>query len=120
MGDHAVIECRNIWVRYGEVTVLEDVSFSVPEREILCLVGPNGGGKSTLLKVLLGLVQPHQGQVSVLGCDPKSARSRIGYMPQHVSIDPLFPISVDGIVQMGRLSASGFSWRIGSSTKNGL
>ena len=108
MSDSPVIECRNISVRYGSVTVLEQVTFAVPARETLCVVGPNGGGKSTLLKVLLGLVRPRSGEVSVLGTSPRAARTRIGYMPQQVSIDPLFPIDVEGIVRMGRLHARGW------------
>lgn len=110
MDTRAVIECRNVLVRYGQVVVLENVTFDVPEREILCVVGPNGGGKSTLLKVLLGLVEPQQGRVTVMGRDPKSAREKVGYMPQHFAIDPLFPINVEGIVQMGRLRNSGFGF----------
>jgi zinc transport system ATP-binding protein len=108
MSGKPVIECRKLLVRFGPVTVLEDVSFEVPERTTLCVVGPNGGGKSTLLKVLLGLVKPQAGEVRVLGLEPRKARLRIGYMPQYVQIDPLFPVDVEGIVRMGRLSGNGF------------
>jgi zinc transport system ATP-binding protein len=110
MAGDPVIECRDIVVRYGPVTVLDRVSFSVPERTTLCVVGPNGGGKSTLLKVLLGLIKPQAGSVSVLGMEPRRARLRVGYMPQHVEIDPLFPIDVEGIVRMGRLRAGGLGF----------
>lgn len=102
-----VIECRDVNVRFGSLTVLENLTFDVPERETLCIVGPNGGGKSTLLKVLMGLVRPHSGEVRVLGMEPEKARTRVGYMPQYVQIDPLFPIDVEGIVRMGRLRNSG-------------
>lgn len=105
----AVIECRGLTVRYGALTVLEDVTFSLPPYETLCLVGPNGGGKSTLLKALLGLVEPARGEVRVLGRSPVAARLEVGYMPQHMEIDPLFPIDVEGIVRMGRLRR----WRFG-------
>ncbi len=87
--------------------MLEDVSFTVPERETLCVVGPNGGGKSTLLKTLLGLKDFREGKISILGLPPKAARIRVGYMPQYVTIDPMFPIDVEGIVRMGRLRAGG-------------
>ncbi len=110
MDNPSVIECRNVLVRYGSVTVLENVTFSVPERETLCVVGPNGGGKSTLLKVLLGLVGYQKGEVKVLGRDPRTARTRVGYMPQQIQIDPLFPIDVEGIVRMGRLKSSGLGF----------
>lgn len=105
-----VIECRDIVMRFGPVTVLDGVSFEVPERKTLCVVGPNGGGKSTLLKILLGLLKPQSGNVRVLGREPSRARSKVGYMPQHIQIDPLFPIDVEGIVRMGRLRTSGFGF----------
>ncbi len=107
MSAEPVIVCRDVQVRYGALTVLDGVTFEVPERTTLCVVGPNGGGKSTLLKVLLGLVRPHRGTVRVLGTEPHKARLRIGYMPQQVQLDPLFPIDVEGIVRMGRLRATG-------------
>jgi len=110
MSNTHVIECRNLLVRYGQLTVLEKVSFEVPERTTMCLVGPNGGGKSTLLKVLLGLVRPQSGEVRVLGKEPGKARMQVGYMPQYIQIDPLFPIDVEGIVRMGRLHPHGFGF----------
>jgi zinc transport system ATP-binding protein len=110
MSEHAVIQCKGATVRYGSVTVLDKLTFEVPRRETLCVVGPNGGGKSTLLKLLLGLVRPQSGEVRVLGKTPRQARHRVGYMPQYIQIDPLFPIDVEGIVRMGRLSTSGFGF----------
>ncbi|MEX0322389.1 MAG: metal ABC transporter ATP-binding protein [Puniceicoccaceae bacterium] len=110
MSDRNVIECKDVVVRYGPVTVLDGVTFSIPERETLCVVGPNGGGKSTLLKVLLGLVKPQAGKVRVLGMDPAKARQHVGYMPQYIQIDPLFPIDVEGIVRMGRLKGNRFGF----------
>jgi zinc transport system ATP-binding protein len=106
----SIIQCREVVVRYGPVTVLDKVTFDVPERKTVCLVGPNGGGKSTLLKVLLGLVKPQSGTVKVLGMEPRKARLQVGYMPQHVQIDPMFPIDVEGIVRMGRLRPGGLGF----------
>jgi zinc transport system ATP-binding protein len=83
--------------------VLEDVSFTVPERESLCVIGPNGGGKSTLMKLLLGLLEPTAGAISILGMSAVKARRDIGYVPQAIRFDPLFPISALDIVLMGRL-----------------
>lgn len=102
----AVVECRDCRVRYGPLTVLEDVSVDVQRGQILCLVGPNGGGKSTFLKLLLGLVEADSGEVKVLGRSPLKVRRRVGYMPQGVAFDPLFPIDVEGIVKMGRLQGN--------------
>jgi zinc transport system ATP-binding protein len=97
------IELRNVTFSYGGEPVLEDVSFTVKEREAICIVGPNGGGKTTLAKLILGLLTPRAGTVRVFGQPPHRARLRIGYMPQHVQHDPQFPATVIDIVLMGRL-----------------
>jgi len=88
--------------------VLEAVDLEVESRDFLGLVGPNGGGKTTLLRVLLGLLHPQSGSVTVLGRQPKEVRSRIGYVPQHTSIDLGVPAEVLDVVLMGRLAPS--SW----------
>jgi zinc transport system ATP-binding protein len=95
---------------YGSVKVLQNVNFSVGPRKIVCIVGPNGGGKSTLLKLILGLERPESGKIEVLGKSPKRAREQVGYMPQQVNFDPLFPISVEEIVRMGRLNGNGIGF----------
>jgi len=110
VSDRLHIDCQDLTIRYGPLRVLEKVSFSLPERRMLCVVGPNGGGKSTLLKALLGLVVPESGSLKVLGRSPARARRKIGYMPQHVDLDPLFPIDVEGIVRMGRLQRWGLGF----------
>lgn len=112
--DEFIIECRHASVRYGELTVLEDVSVEVRRRQTLCLVGPNGGGKSTFLKLLLGMVRPCRGSVRIFGCSPHKVRRRLGYMPQSAQFDPLFPIDVETIVRSGRINglSSGPSRRV--------
>ncbi|CAN5178364.1 ABC transporter ATP-binding protein [soil metagenome] len=85
------------------VAVLEEASFTIRERESLCIVGPNGGGKTTLLKLLLGLLHPTAGTIRVFGETPAKARLRIGYMPQQLQYDSRFPITVLEVVLMGRL-----------------
>jgi zinc transport system ATP-binding protein len=102
-----VVECRDLSFRYGKPVVLEDVSFTVPDGESLCVIGPNGGGKSTLMKLLLGLLEPNAGEIKILGKSPVKARSDIGYVPQAIRFDPLFPISALDIVLMGRLDRLG-------------
>ncbi len=96
---------------YGGKPVLEDVNLSVGEREAVCIVGPNGGGKTTLVKLILGLLTPQRGEVRVFGQPPHQSRLRIGYMPQHVQHDPLFPVTVMDIVLMGRLG-QGADWAV--------
>jgi ABC-2 type transport system ATP-binding protein len=77
-----VIELDRLSKRYGRIDALQSVTLSVREGEIFGLLGPNGAGKTTLIRLLTGSTQPASGTVRVLGADPKSARSQIGYMPQ--------------------------------------
>ena len=81
--------------------MLSDVTFHFHSGEFIALVGPNGSGKTTLLKLILGLEEPTKGTVELLGHSPKRSRSLIGYVPQHASYDPSFPISVAEVVRMG-------------------
>jgi zinc transport system ATP-binding protein len=87
----------------SDLPVLEDVSFTINELDFASIIGPNGGGKTTLIKILLGLLKPDRGSVRVLGTTPERARPRVGYLPQHAAIDPGFPIRVLDLVLMGRL-----------------
>ena len=97
-----VINLRNVWVHYDGTPVLEDVSITVYQHDFLGIIGPNGGGKSTLLRVMLGLVKPSRGEVRVLGGDPEHNRRYIGYVPQYSLFDINFPINVRDVVLTGR------------------
>ena len=103
MTEREVIKIEHVSFGYSRNAVLEDANLTVHERDFIWVVGPNGGGKTTLLKLMLGLLQPASGKVTVFGRNPQDVRSRIGYMPQYVDIDPHFPVSVMDIVLMGRL-----------------
>jgi zinc transport system ATP-binding protein len=103
MADKNIITFENVYFSYNKAPVLENVSFQVKELSSVCILGPNGGGKSTLLKLILGLIKPVSGKIRVLGAPPEKVRRRIGYMPQYTSFDPFFPIRVMDIVLMGRL-----------------
>jgi zinc transport system ATP-binding protein len=85
--------------------VLEGVDLEVPASEFLGLVGPNAGGKSTLLKVMLGLLRPQAGWIRVLGREPGEVGQRLGYVPQYPSFPRDFPITVEQVVLLGRLGA---------------
>jgi len=98
-----IIHLAGVWVHYGEVPVLESINLSIKQQDFLGIIGPNGGGKTTLLKVLLGLVKPSRGTVWVLGGSPEQTRKFVGYVPQHTLFDPEFPIHVWEVVLMGRL-----------------
>ena len=98
-----VISVRHLWASYNGKPVLEDINLSVRELDFIGLIGPNGGGKTTLLKVLLGLLPPTRGQVQIMGKNPEVGRRHVGYVPQSVEFDRDFPISVWDVARMGRL-----------------
>lgn len=91
---------------YGGPRVLENVHLDISEGEFLGIVGPNAGGKSTLLKLMLGLLQPTGGKVSVFGKPPRQATRDIGYVPQYPAFGRDFPISVEQVVLLGRLGVT--------------
>ncbi|MGI5868043.1 MAG: metal ABC transporter ATP-binding protein [Kiritimatiellia bacterium] len=87
---------------YGDSEVLHNISFTIPQRAMVAVIGPNGGGKSTLLHLLLGALRPQRGAIRVLGQAPAAARRRVGFVPQQIRFDPDFPISVIETVMLGR------------------
>lgn len=98
-----VIELKGVSYAYDGPSVLSRVDLAVPRGEFLGIVGPNAGGKSTLLKLILGLIEPGAGTVEVLGTTPTRARRRLGYVPQYPAFARDFPITVEQVVLMGRL-----------------
>lgn len=104
----AAIELQNVSFAYARQPVLQGVDLRIDDGEFIGLVGPNGGGKSTLLKLILGLLEPASGRVRVLGGAPRQARAALGYVPQYAAFGRDFPISVEEAVCMGRLGRT--SW----------
>lgn len=100
------IELNNVSVYYNNVTALDNVNVKIPEREFLGIIGPNGGGKTTLLKLLSGLIKPSRGAIKIFGRDIEKQRGLLGYVPQFTSFDNSFPISVYNVVKMGRINCS--------------
>jgi zinc transport system ATP-binding protein len=99
-----VIECKNISYRVLERAILDSVDLRVRKGDFYAIIGPNGGGKTTLLKIILGLLQPTSGTVRVFSTTPKEGRKKIGYVPQYRTFDFQYPITVEGMVLSGRLS----------------
>jgi zinc transport system ATP-binding protein len=110
-GMREVISVRHLWAGYDGRTVLEDVSLSVKELDFIGIVGPNGGGKTTLFKVLLGLIPAARGAVRIMGKSVVEGRHHMGYVPQLMEFDRDFPISVWDVAQMGRLGRRGLLQR---------
>jgi zinc transport system ATP-binding protein len=98
-----VLAFHDVDFGYEGRPVLRGVTLSIPPGDFVSVVGPNGSGKTTLLKLALGLLRPTAGEVTVFGERPERARRRIGYVPQHAHLDPLFPVSALDVVLMGRL-----------------
>ncbi len=108
MKQEMTFELSDVWVQYEENVVLREISLCLPHPAFLGVIGPNGGGKTTFLRVLLGLIKPTRGKVSVFGIKPEEARRKIGYVPQLSQADRSFPVSVEEVVLMGRLAKRGF------------
>ncbi|MDJ0708010.1 MAG: metal ABC transporter ATP-binding protein [Leptolyngbyaceae cyanobacterium MO_188.B28] len=98
-----VISIQRLWAGYDHEPVLEDINLSVKALDFIGLIGPNGSGKTTFFKVLLGLLPASQGEVRIMGKSVIQGRRFIGYVPQHMECDRDFPISVWDVVQLGRL-----------------
>jgi zinc transport system ATP-binding protein len=103
MSEQPVIVFENVTFAFAQAPVLEDVNLAIEGGDFVWIVGPNGGGKTTLLKLILGLLHPDQGRIKIFGMRPRQARTRIGYMPQSAQVDSRFPVSVMDVVLMGRL-----------------
>jgi len=102
MGD-PVVAAHGVHFAFNDQPVLEDVHLEVCHGDFLAVLGPNGGGKTTLLKLLLGLLRPQRGVIRVLGDLPGKSSRRVGYVPQQTNIHDVFPITAEDVVLLGRL-----------------
>ena len=102
MSDIAV-SIENLSVYYGEVPAIEKVNLNVIDKEYLGIIGPNGGGKSTLLKSILGLIPSATGSIEIYGEKPGKSKALIGYVPQFASMDKQFPITMLEVVLSGQM-----------------
>ncbi len=98
-----IIEIQNLNFSYNSQPVLRDVDLSVSHGDFVAMIGPNGGGKTTLLKLMLGLLKADSGAVRIFDKPPQAVSHRIGYVPQDVHINKNFPISALDVVLMGKL-----------------
>lgn len=117
----SVVQLRNVDFAYDDLQILRNIDLEIREGEFLGIVGPNAGGKSTLLKLILGLLEPQRGEIRVLGKRPGRISPAVGYVPQHPSFSRDFPISVEQVVELGLLGSGGGDGSRGASKrKTGL
>jgi len=98
-----IIETQNLNFSYHRQLVLRGVNLSIQSGDFMAMIGPNGGGKTTLLKLMLGLLKAESGSIRIFGNTPKDVSHRIGYVPQDIHINQNFPISASDVVLMGKL-----------------
>jgi len=100
-----LVEIENMYAGYNGTVVLRAIDLQIFERDFLGIIGPNGGGKTTLIKIILGLLKPYSGSI----VENSLLKNRIGYMPQTHEIDRKFPISVSEVVESGLISEKALS-----------
>ncbi len=121
--DPPVFEVRDLTYRAGGQTILSEVSLKILQGEYCAVIGPNGGGKTTLVRLLLGLEKPTSGAIRLFGVPLKKFRrwERIGYVPQQAAqMDRMFPGTVEEIVAMGRISKLGWTKRLSSEDREAV
>lgn len=104
MGKKTAVAIKNLSFSYQESPVLTRVSFDIEQGQFVGIIGPNGGGKTTLIKLILGFLKPLMGSVEVFGTSPVAARQHMAYVPQSLRFDKQFPIAVLELVLEGRLA----------------
>lgn len=106
----AVISAQGLALRFGERTLWESLDFELERGEFLAVLGPNGTGKTSLIRILLGLLEPSAGRVRVNGGPPRENRERVGYVPQQRVFDRDLPLRARDLVRLG---LDGHRWGIG-------
>ncbi len=111
------LRVSGLTVAYQKKPVLRNVSFTIPEGNLIGIIGPNGAGKSTLIKSVLGLIPRVSGEVNIFGKPYAESRKRVGYVPQRESVDWDFPTNALDVVMMGRYGHLGWFKRPGAKEK---
>jgi len=114
-----VVRFKNVNFAYEDgITVLENINLELEKGEFACIVGPNGGGKTTMIKLMLGLLKPTSGNIEILGGSPRERCQHVGYVPQFSKFDASFPVSVLDVVLMGCMQRSFFMGRYSKTQKD--
>jgi zinc transport system ATP-binding protein len=99
---------EDVTFSYRGTPVLNNVSFSISQGEFIGIFGPNGGGKTTLLKLMMGFITPQKGKIRIFEKEPDEVRQRFGYVPQTLHTDPDFPITVKELIALGLMRKRSF------------
>ena len=99
--NNSIIKIENLSAGYDQKTVLHDINLEISEKDFLGIIGPNGGGKTTLMKVILELLKPSEGKITFYDNGMPVEQLEIGYLPQYNSIDKKFPISIYEVILSG-------------------
>ncbi len=117
MTKESVLKIENLHFRYPDRPIFNGIDVQVPKGQFVGIIGPNGGGKTTLLKLILGTLEPDQGSVSLFGLSEYRPEGRLAYVPQTTHFDTRFPISVMELVLMGRFAHLSFWGRYSKEDK---
>uniref|UniRef100_A0A7V2ZM63 Metal ABC transporter ATP-binding protein n=1 Tax=Ignavibacterium album TaxID=591197 RepID=A0A7V2ZM63_9BACT len=113
----SAVEVKNLSLSYGDIKILENLNFSVPENSFVSIVGPNGAGKTTLMKILLGLIKDYTGEIKIFEKKPDEINPQmIGYVPQIKTMDRNFPALAIELVASGLLRK--WPWSVGGKEKD--
>lgn len=110
MSENKVLEITDLWFSYNGAYILENVNLTLHSGDFIVIIGPNGGGKTTLLKLTLGILKADRGQILLFGHRPHESLHRVGYVPQDIHVNKGFPISVRDVVRMGKVKGGG-GWK---------
>ncbi|MGE0089186.1 MAG: metal ABC transporter ATP-binding protein [Bacteroidales bacterium] len=106
-----IVELNSVYAGYKDDIILHDVSLEIFDNDFIGIIGPNGGGKTTLLKVILGLIKPVKGTIEYTGDSNIVRNNKIGFLPQVNKIDNKFPVSVYDVVLSGLIYNNGFYYK---------
>lgn len=112
-----ILELKSVYAGYDDEVILKNVSLEILDDDFIGIIGPNGGGKTTLLHVLLGLIKPFKGTVEFFSDNQHGRNNKIGYLPQINKIDKKFPITVEEVVLSGLIYGSDIFGRFSKSQK---
>ncbi len=120
MSDPIVVDIQDLWFSYNGNPILKEVNLTINSGDFIAIIGPNGGGKTTLVKLVLGILTPDRGTIRLLERPPREASSCVGYIPQDIHVNRGFPISVQDVVRMGRLKGGGGWKRFSKEDRDGV